>query len=175
MQARLARAVRDAGYEPRSTDASATEAPAMWMGVRTDFWPIPDRADAVHALVLPMLGDAFGQHGQHQGMQHQPGQDGPSVLWRGFGGQPWGGARRSGGQAAFRSPLVFYLRAMPLFSGPREVTHEDRSCRLYRDPALLTGQVVGLTSSVERSTPGMETWKFQAQNVQHGVPDGFWK
>lgn len=63
MQARLARAVRDAGYEPRATDASATEAPpAMWMGVRTDFWPILIGLMLCMPLVLPMLGDAFGQH-----------------------------------------------------------------------------------------------------------------
>ncbi len=63
MLARLSRAVRDAGYEPLASDASETEAPAStWMGVRTDFWPVLVGLVLCVPLVLPMVGDLWGQH-----------------------------------------------------------------------------------------------------------------
>ena len=63
MQARLARAVRDAGYEPRAPEDAETEATKpLWMGVSVDFWPILIGLVLCVPLVLPMLGDVFGQH-----------------------------------------------------------------------------------------------------------------
>ena len=58
-QARVARAVRDAGYEPRAKDAAidaADEGP--WAG----FAPVGVGLVLSAPLVLPMLGDLFGQH-----------------------------------------------------------------------------------------------------------------
>ncbi|MEN9437060.1 MAG: hypothetical protein RIR09_1715, partial [Pseudomonadota bacterium] len=59
MEARLRRAVRDAGYEPRSPeqmDAAAVASP--WAG----FGPVALGLLLSSPLVLPMLGDLFGQH-----------------------------------------------------------------------------------------------------------------
>lgn len=58
-QARVARAVRDAGYEPRSKDA-AVDAPdaGPWAG----FAPVGLGLALSLPLVLPMLGDLAGQH-----------------------------------------------------------------------------------------------------------------
>ncbi len=58
-QARLRRAVRDAGYEPLAA-AHLEQAPAgPWMG----FGPVALGLLFSAPLVLPMLGDALGQHG----------------------------------------------------------------------------------------------------------------
>ncbi len=59
MEARLRRAVRDAGYEPRA--AGAEDAPddaSPWAG----FAPVGIGLLLSAPLVLPMLGDLFGQH-----------------------------------------------------------------------------------------------------------------
>ncbi|TXH89355.1 MAG: copper-translocating P-type ATPase [Rhodoferax sp.] len=58
-QARVARAVRDAGYEPRAKDA-AVDAPdeGPWAG----FAPVGLGLALSLPLVLPMLGDLAGQH-----------------------------------------------------------------------------------------------------------------
>ncbi len=59
MQARLLRAVRDAGYEPRAADAAVTAVDASpWSG----FAPVALGLALSAPLVLPMLGDLFGQH-----------------------------------------------------------------------------------------------------------------
>jgi Cu+-exporting ATPase len=63
MPARVARAVRDAGYEPRASDAFEKEAEkSTFMGVRADFLPILIGLVLSTPLVLPMLGDALGHH-----------------------------------------------------------------------------------------------------------------
>ena len=63
MQARVARAVRDAGYEPRPVDTSENEAKKPnFMGVDADFWPVLIGIILSAPLVLPMLGDLAGKH-----------------------------------------------------------------------------------------------------------------
>ena len=59
MEARLRRAVRDAGYEPRAADA-AMDAPdeSPWAG----FMPVGIGLALSVPLVVPMLADLFGQH-----------------------------------------------------------------------------------------------------------------
>jgi Cu+-exporting ATPase len=59
MEARLRRAVRDAGYEPRAASA-AIDAPdaSPWAG----FMPVGIGLALSLPLVLPMLGDLFGKH-----------------------------------------------------------------------------------------------------------------
>jgi Cu+-exporting ATPase len=59
MEARLRRAVRDAGYEPRAADALMDAAePSRWAG----FAPIAWGLALSVPLVLPMLGHSLGQH-----------------------------------------------------------------------------------------------------------------
>ena len=59
MEARLRRAVRDAGYEPRAADASLDAAePSPWAG----FAPVALGLALSAPLALPMLGDLWGQH-----------------------------------------------------------------------------------------------------------------
>ena len=59
MEARLRRAVRDAGYEPRAADASLDAAePSPWAG----FAPVALGLTLSAPLALPMLGDLWGQH-----------------------------------------------------------------------------------------------------------------
>ncbi len=60
--ARIKRAVRDAGYEPRSMEALDAAADARWMGVPVDFLPVLIGIVLSAPLVLPMVGDLFGQH-----------------------------------------------------------------------------------------------------------------
>lgn len=60
--ARLKRAVRDAGYEPRTTEAMDDATPARWLGVPVDFLPVLLGLLLSAPLVLPMVGDLFGQH-----------------------------------------------------------------------------------------------------------------
>ena len=59
MDARLRRAVRDAGYEPRAADSlMQAAAPSRWAGFAPIAWGLALSAP----LVLPMLGDLLGQH-----------------------------------------------------------------------------------------------------------------
>ena len=59
MEARLRRAVRDAGYEPRTpAQMDAAEDASPWAG----FAPVAIGLLLSAPLVLPMLGDLFGQH-----------------------------------------------------------------------------------------------------------------
>ena len=62
MQARLQRAVRDAGYEPRQVEASDAEVPTSWLGLPRDAWPVLLAALLSAPLTLPMLGSLFGEH-----------------------------------------------------------------------------------------------------------------
>ena len=57
-EALLRRAVRDAGYEPRSAEAAMEEDLSPWAG----FMPVAIGLVLSAPLVLPMLGDLFGQH-----------------------------------------------------------------------------------------------------------------
>jgi len=57
-QARLRRAVRDAGYEPLAAEHLEHQPDGAWMG----FMPIALGLLLSAPLVLPMLGDAMGQH-----------------------------------------------------------------------------------------------------------------
>ena len=59
LQALVRRAVRNAGYEPRAADATdAPEDTSPWAG----FLPVAVGLALSAPLVLPMLGDLFGQH-----------------------------------------------------------------------------------------------------------------
>jgi Cu+-exporting ATPase len=59
MEARLRRAVRDAGYEPRTpAQMDAADDASPWAG----FAPVAAGLLLSAPLVLPMLGDLFGQH-----------------------------------------------------------------------------------------------------------------
>ena len=59
MEARLRRAVRDAGYEPRAADAVMEAADTSpWAG----FSPVAIGLVLSAPLVVPMVGDLFGQH-----------------------------------------------------------------------------------------------------------------
>ena len=59
MEAQLRRAVRNAGYEPRAADAGdGPEDASPWAG----FLPVAVGLALSAPLVLPMLGDLFGQH-----------------------------------------------------------------------------------------------------------------
>ncbi|MDO9435657.1 cation-translocating P-type ATPase [Hydrogenophaga sp.] len=60
--ARIKRAVRDAGYEPRSMDATVNADNTHVMGVPPDLWPVLIGALLSAPLVLPMVGDLLGQH-----------------------------------------------------------------------------------------------------------------
>ncbi len=63
MQARVARAVRDAGYEPRPIESSENEAKKpSFMGVDADFLPVLIGLLLSAPLVVPMLGDLAGKH-----------------------------------------------------------------------------------------------------------------
>ena len=57
-QARLRRAVRDAGYEPLAAEHLEQAPESAWAG----FMPVAVGLMLSAPLVLPMLGDAFGQH-----------------------------------------------------------------------------------------------------------------
>ena len=59
MEARLRRAVRDAGYEPRAADAAVmAEGASPWAG----FAPVAMGLALSAPLVVPMVGDLFGKH-----------------------------------------------------------------------------------------------------------------
>jgi len=57
-QARLRRAVRDAGYEPLAAEHLEQAPEGAWLG----FMPVALSLLLSTPLVLPMLGDALGQH-----------------------------------------------------------------------------------------------------------------
>ncbi len=60
--ARIKRAVRDAGYEPRTLDAMDEVDGDRVMGVPRDLWPVLIGVVLSAPLVLPMVGDLLGQH-----------------------------------------------------------------------------------------------------------------
>ncbi|MEZ5704987.1 MAG: heavy metal translocating P-type ATPase [Burkholderiaceae bacterium] len=60
--ARLKRAVRDAGYEPRTVEAMGEEGGESWHGISTDLLPVLIGIALSAPLVLPMVGDLFGRH-----------------------------------------------------------------------------------------------------------------
>ena len=62
MPARLQRAVRDAGYEPRPIEAADSEQARGWLGLPRDAWPVLLAALLSAPLALPMLGPPLGQH-----------------------------------------------------------------------------------------------------------------
>jgi Cu+-exporting ATPase len=61
-EARLKRAVRDAGYEPRAVDAPDDPAETGPLGIARDFWPVLAGLLLSAPLALPMVGDLFGKH-----------------------------------------------------------------------------------------------------------------
>jgi len=63
LPARVARSVRDAGYEARAVDTPDADAtPPTRLGIRTDVWPVLLGLLLSAPLVLPMLGDLAGKH-----------------------------------------------------------------------------------------------------------------
>ena len=58
MEARLRRAVRDAGYEPRAAEAAVDEDLSPWAG----FAPVAAGIVLSAPLVVPMIGELFGVH-----------------------------------------------------------------------------------------------------------------
>jgi Cu+-exporting ATPase len=58
MEARLRRAVRDAGYEPRAAEEAGPEDLSPWAG----FAPVAAGILLSAPLVVPMIGDLFGAH-----------------------------------------------------------------------------------------------------------------
>ncbi|HAX21501.1 MAG TPA: copper-transporting ATPase [Hydrogenophaga sp.] len=60
--ARIKRAVRDAGYEPRSMAAMDEDSNERWHGIPTDFLPVLAGLLLSAPLALPMVGDLFGKH-----------------------------------------------------------------------------------------------------------------
>jgi len=60
--ARLKRAVRDAGYEPRAVDVDTDPDADRVAGLPRDAWPVLLAALLSAPLVLPMVGDLIGRH-----------------------------------------------------------------------------------------------------------------
>ncbi len=60
--ARVHRAVRDAGYEPRALDAPSDLDNKGWLGWPRDVWPLLVSALLSLPLVVPMVGDLLGRH-----------------------------------------------------------------------------------------------------------------
>ncbi|MBU4519725.1 MAG: heavy metal translocating P-type ATPase [Gammaproteobacteria bacterium] len=60
--ARIKRAVRDAGYEPRSMATMDEDSNERWHGIPTDFLPVLAGLLLSAPLALPMVGDLFGKH-----------------------------------------------------------------------------------------------------------------
>ncbi|WP_234266312.1 heavy metal translocating P-type ATPase [Hydrogenophaga sp. NFH-34] len=60
--ARLRRAVRDAGYEPRALDDGAQDDVPRWFGLPVDVLPVLAGLLLSAPLVLPMVGDLLGRH-----------------------------------------------------------------------------------------------------------------
>ncbi len=62
MTGRIQRAIRDAGYEPRSPQATDEALAQQLLGLPRDAWPVVLGALLSLPLALPMLGDALGHH-----------------------------------------------------------------------------------------------------------------
>ena len=62
MHARVARTVRDAGYEPKPLEEEKIAEKTTWMGIEADFLPVLFGLILSAPLVLPMIGDLAGQH-----------------------------------------------------------------------------------------------------------------
>ncbi|NIC41264.1 cation-translocating P-type ATPase [Aquabacterium sp. A08] len=62
MTARIQRAVRDAGYEPRPLASPSDATAPTWLGVPRDAWPVWLGVLLSLPLAGPMVGDLFGQH-----------------------------------------------------------------------------------------------------------------
>jgi P-type Cu+ transporter len=62
MAARIQRAVRDAGYEPRLLDMDDSQAVPMRWGLPRDAWPVLLGVCLSLPLAGPMVGDLLGQH-----------------------------------------------------------------------------------------------------------------
>jgi P-type Cu+ transporter len=62
MTARIQRAVRDAGYEPRPIDQPDDRLTATWLGLPRDAWPVLLGALLSLPLAGPMVGDLLGRH-----------------------------------------------------------------------------------------------------------------
>ena len=60
--ARVKRAVRDAGYEPRTLEAMVEEIAERWHGIPKDLLPVLIGVVLSAPLALPMVGDLFGKH-----------------------------------------------------------------------------------------------------------------
>uniref|UniRef100_UPI002FC91156 heavy metal translocating P-type ATPase n=1 Tax=Ramlibacter sp. TaxID=1917967 RepID=UPI002FC91156 len=60
--ARIRRAVRDAGYEPRALEAMDDGVGERWMGIPLDLLPVLAGLLLSAPLALPMVGDLFGRH-----------------------------------------------------------------------------------------------------------------
>jgi Cu+-exporting ATPase len=58
----IKRAVRDAGYEARSPEATDEAPPTGPLGIARDAWPVILGMLLSAPLVLPMVGDLFGKH-----------------------------------------------------------------------------------------------------------------
>ncbi len=62
LAARLKRAVRDAGYEPRAVDTDSDPDAERLLGVPRHAWPVLVAALLSAPLAVPMIGDLFGRH-----------------------------------------------------------------------------------------------------------------
>jgi P-type Cu+ transporter len=62
MEARIRRAVRDAGYEPRAMDVDDSATRALVLGLPRDAWPVLLGVLLSLPLAGPMVGDFFGEH-----------------------------------------------------------------------------------------------------------------
>jgi len=62
MAARIQRAVRDAGYEPRPVETPDEDVTQRVLGVPADAWPVLLGMVLSLPLALPMVGDLFSQH-----------------------------------------------------------------------------------------------------------------
>ena len=60
--ARVKRAVRDAGYEPRALESMDDDTEPQWFGVPRSFLPVLIGMLLSAPLVVPMVGDLFGRH-----------------------------------------------------------------------------------------------------------------
>ncbi|MEN9385138.1 MAG: hypothetical protein RL323_2281 [Pseudomonadota bacterium] len=62
MAARVQRAIRDAGYEPRPLDAADQALSEQFLGLPRDAWPVVLGMLLSLPLALPMAGNALGKH-----------------------------------------------------------------------------------------------------------------
>ncbi len=61
-RARVQRAVRDAGYEPRSAELAGSGEVDRIAGLPRDLWPVVWAVLLTLPLAVPMVGDLFGEH-----------------------------------------------------------------------------------------------------------------